>query len=148
LYRFRANFLNRVVLLLAGGPPLAAASVVGLSKAIFGFIAPLWDVNANSLRQSVTPQRLIGRVSAASGFVGMATALMGMDRRDHRAAHRAAHRGLHHVGCRRLPVEFATSAPAHAACPGPRRGVIDCQSSATSGQRRPVIAHPLRSEDV
>ena len=71
------EFLSRVVLVLAGGPPLAAAGVVGLSQAIFGFIAPLWDVNANSLRQSVTPQRLIGRVSAASGFVGMGTAPMG-----------------------------------------------------------------------
>jgi predicted MFS family arabinose efflux permease len=71
------EFLSRVVLLLAGGPPLAAAGVVGLSQAIFGFIAPLWDVNANSLRQSVTPQRLIGRVTAASGFVGMGTAPIG-----------------------------------------------------------------------
>lgn len=69
--------LSRVVLLAAGGPPVAATAVLGLSQAVFGFIAPLWDVNANSLRQSVTPQRLLGRVAAASSFVGMGTAPIG-----------------------------------------------------------------------
>lgn len=71
------EMLSRVVLLLAGGPPLEAAAVLALSQGLFGFIAPLWDVNASSLRQSVTPQRLLGRVSAASGFVGMGTAPIG-----------------------------------------------------------------------
>jgi predicted MFS family arabinose efflux permease len=69
--------LSRVVLLLAGGPPLAAALTIGLSQAIFGFIAPLWDVNSNSLRQTATPERLLGRVSAASTFVGVGMAPIG-----------------------------------------------------------------------
>jgi hypothetical protein len=44
---------------------------------LFGFIAPLWDVNANSLRQAATPPRLLGRVSAASTFLGVGTAPIG-----------------------------------------------------------------------
>jgi MFS family permease len=68
---------SRVVLVAAGGPPLAAALWIGLSQVLFGFIAPLWDVNANSLRQSATPERLLGRVSAASTFVGVGMAPIG-----------------------------------------------------------------------
>lgn len=68
---------SRVILLAAGGPPPVAALTIGLSQALFGFIAPLWDVNANSLRQAATPERLLGRVSAASTFVGVGTAPIG-----------------------------------------------------------------------
>ncbi|HET6315077.1 MAG TPA: MFS transporter [Chloroflexota bacterium] len=71
------ELLSRIVLILASGPPLAAASVVGLSQAIFGFIAPLWDVNSSSLRQAITPERLLGRVSAATTFVGLGAAPLG-----------------------------------------------------------------------
>ncbi len=71
------ELLSRVVLILASGPPLAAASVVGLSQAIFGFIAPLWDVNSSSLRQAITPERLLGRVSSATTFVGLGAAPLG-----------------------------------------------------------------------
>jgi MFS family permease len=69
--------ISRVVLVLAGGPPLLAAAGLGLAQLLFGFIAPLWDVNASSLRQSVTPQPLLGRVSAASTFVGVGMAPIG-----------------------------------------------------------------------
>jgi MFS family permease len=69
--------LSRVVLLVAGGPPLVAAACIGLAQVIFGFIATLWDVNANSLRQSATPTPLLGRVSAASTFVGVGMAPIG-----------------------------------------------------------------------
>jgi MFS family permease len=68
---------SRVILLFAGGPPLVAAVILGLSQLLFGFIAPLWDVNANSLRQSATPRPLLGRVSAASTFVGVGMAPIG-----------------------------------------------------------------------
>ena len=69
--------LSRVLLLVAGGPPLVAAITIGLSQALFGFIAPLWDVNSNSLRQTATPERLLGRVSAASSFVGVGMSPIG-----------------------------------------------------------------------
>jgi predicted MFS family arabinose efflux permease len=69
--------LSRVMLLFAGGSPEAAALWIALSQALFGFIAPLWDVNANSLRQSATPERLLGRVSAASMCVSVGMAPIG-----------------------------------------------------------------------
>jgi hypothetical protein len=50
---------------------------IGLAQVLFGFIAPLWDVNANSLRQAATPERLLGRVSAASTFVSVGMAPIG-----------------------------------------------------------------------
>jgi MFS family permease len=62
---------SRVLLLVAGGTPLTALLCIGMAQLLFGFIAPLWDVNANSLRQTVTPERLLGRVTAASSFVGI-----------------------------------------------------------------------------
>lgn len=68
---------SRVLLVLAGGPPLLAAATLGLSQLLFGFIAPLWDVNASSLRQSATPQPLLGRVTAANTFVGVGMAPIG-----------------------------------------------------------------------
>jgi MFS family permease len=68
---------SRVVLVMAGGPPWLAALTIGFSQLLFGFIAPLWDVNASSLRQSATPQRLLGRVSAAGAFVGVGMAPIG-----------------------------------------------------------------------
>jgi MFS family permease len=69
--------ISRVVLVLAGGPPVVATITIAISQALFGFIAPLWDVNANSLRQTATPERLLGRVSAASTFVGVGMAPVG-----------------------------------------------------------------------
>jgi MFS family permease len=69
--------LSRVVLVAAGGSPQVAALCIAVSQAVFGFIAPLWDVNANSLRQSATPERLLGRVTAASMFIGTGMAPVG-----------------------------------------------------------------------
>jgi predicted MFS family arabinose efflux permease len=71
------ELLSRVVLLLVGGPPLIAAMTLGLSQIIFGFIAPLWDVNSQTLRQTATPPRMLGRVSAASTMIGVGTAPIG-----------------------------------------------------------------------
>jgi MFS family permease len=71
------ELLSRVLLVLAGGPPLVAAAVIGLSYLVFGFIATLWDVNANSLRQSATPEHLLGRAAGASTFVSVGMAPIG-----------------------------------------------------------------------
>ncbi len=71
------ELLSRIVLVLASGPQVVAASLLGGSQAIFGLIAPLWDVNSSALRQAITPERLLGRVSAASSFVGLGTAPIG-----------------------------------------------------------------------
>jgi MFS family permease len=74
--------VSRVMIPLAGGPsesaaPELAALVLLLSQALFGFSAPLWDVNALSLRQAMTPDRLLGRVNAAASVVAFGTAPVG-----------------------------------------------------------------------
>jgi MFS family permease len=69
--------LSRVLVLVAGGPPLQAALTLAAAQVVFGFIAPLWDVNSNSLRQSATPEHLLGRVSAASNFIAVGMAPIG-----------------------------------------------------------------------
>jgi MFS family permease len=69
--------LSRVILVIAAGTPEFAALCIALSQALFGFIAPLWDVNAGSLRQSATPERLLGRVSAATMFISVGMAPVG-----------------------------------------------------------------------
>ena len=49
---------------LAGGPVLAAFAVLCVSQA-FDAIHPLYDVNALSVRQIATPDRMLGRVNAS-----------------------------------------------------------------------------------
>jgi predicted MFS family arabinose efflux permease len=66
--------LSRLVLPFAAGPPLAAAAVVAASQALLGLTVPLWTINSNSLQQAVTPERLLGRVSAATRFVSWGVA--------------------------------------------------------------------------
>jgi predicted MFS family arabinose efflux permease len=69
--------ISRFLILAAGGPPVIAMLWLGAAQLTFGFIAPLWDVNANSLRQSATPQHLLGRISAASAAIGVGLAPVG-----------------------------------------------------------------------
>jgi predicted MFS family arabinose efflux permease len=69
--------LSRVLILVAGGPPVVAMLCLGAAQLTFGFIAPLWDVNANSLRQSATPHELLGRITAASSVIGVGMAPIG-----------------------------------------------------------------------
>jgi MFS family permease len=66
--------LSRLVLPFAAGPPLAAAAVVAASQALLGLTVPLWTISSNSLQQAVTPERLLGRVSAATRFVSWGVA--------------------------------------------------------------------------
>jgi predicted MFS family arabinose efflux permease len=61
--------VSRLLLPFAAGPPLEAAAVVMASQALLGLTVPLWTVSSNSLQQTVTPQRLLGRVSAATRFI-------------------------------------------------------------------------------
>ncbi len=68
---------SRLALPLAAGPPLAAAAVLALSQALMGFVGPLWNVNATSLRQALTPDHLLGRVAATVGFLGWCLAPLG-----------------------------------------------------------------------
>jgi predicted MFS family arabinose efflux permease len=65
---------SRLLLPFAAGPPLQAAAIVMASQALLGLTVPLWTVSSNSLQQTVTPQRLLGRVSAATRFISFGVA--------------------------------------------------------------------------
>jgi MFS family permease len=66
--------LSRLLLPFAGGPPLQAATVVGLSQALLGLTVPLWVVSSITLQQSLTPEHLLGRVNSATRFVAFGVA--------------------------------------------------------------------------
>lgn len=66
--------LSRLVLPFAVGPPLEAAAIVMASQALLGLTVPLWTVSAISLQQAVTPERLLGRVNAATRFISFGVA--------------------------------------------------------------------------
>jgi predicted MFS family arabinose efflux permease len=66
--------LSRLLLPFAAGDPIQAAVILALSQAILGLTVPLWTVSSNSLQQAVTPERLIGRVNAATRFVAWGVA--------------------------------------------------------------------------
>ncbi|MDP9245284.1 MAG: MFS transporter [Chloroflexota bacterium] len=65
---------SRLVLPFAAGPPLEAAAVVVASQALLGLTVPLWTVSSSSLQQAVTPERLLGRVTAATRFISFGVA--------------------------------------------------------------------------
>ena len=53
-----------VLVALASGPPTVAAAMVGGGMFLSGLAGPVYDVNQFSLRQSITPRRMQGRVAA------------------------------------------------------------------------------------
>ncbi|HEX9496370.1 MAG TPA: MFS transporter [Candidatus Limnocylindria bacterium] len=66
--------LSRLLLPFAAGPPLVAAAVLMASQALLGLTVPLWTVSAFSLQQAVTPERLLGRVNAATRVISFGVA--------------------------------------------------------------------------
>lgn len=66
--------MSRMILPFAAGPEVAAALVLGLTQALVGLTVPLWTVSSRTVTQSVTPDRLLGRVTAAVGFIGYVVA--------------------------------------------------------------------------
>jgi predicted MFS family arabinose efflux permease len=66
--------LSRLLLPFAGGSPVEAATVLGLSQALLGLTVPLWVVSSVSLTQALTPEHLLGRVNSATRFVAFAVA--------------------------------------------------------------------------
>ena len=61
--------VSRLLLPFIAGPALTAAILLGMTQALVGVTEALWSVGLNTLRQSLTPDRLMGRVAAASNFV-------------------------------------------------------------------------------
>jgi predicted MFS family arabinose efflux permease len=66
--------VSRLLLPFAGGPPVQAAVVLGLSQAVLGLTVPLWVVSSVSLQQALTPENLLGRVNSATRFVAFGVA--------------------------------------------------------------------------
>jgi MFS family permease len=66
--------LSRILLPLAGGTPMQAATILGISQAVLGLTVPLWVVSSVSLTQALTPEHLLGRVNSATRFVAFAVA--------------------------------------------------------------------------
>ncbi len=60
---------GELVIPLAQGPPVVAALMLAAAEVIVGIGAAVFGVNNVSLRQSVTPSALQGRVHAASRMV-------------------------------------------------------------------------------
>lgn len=73
--------LAEILIAAAGGPALVAASILTGAEAIVEFGAVIFAINAVTLRQTRTPEQLLGRVNATSRFatwgVGPVGALLG-----------------------------------------------------------------------
>lgn len=66
--------LSRLVLPFAPDAPIGGAAALMASQALLGLTVPLWTISQISLQQAVTPQRLLGRVNAATRFVSFGVA--------------------------------------------------------------------------
>jgi len=59
------------------GPPAVATLALGVGMLLFDFGAVLWGINYLSLRQALTPDRLLGRMTATMRFLAIAAAPLG-----------------------------------------------------------------------
>ena len=62
---------------LIAGPPWVATLALGLSMLVFDFGATLYGINYLALRQAITPDRLLGRMTATMRFFTVAAAPLG-----------------------------------------------------------------------
>jgi hypothetical protein len=62
---------------LVSGSPGVATLVLGLAMLVFDFGAILYAINYLSLRQAITPDRLLGRMTATMRFLTVAAAPAG-----------------------------------------------------------------------
>ena len=62
---------------LTRGTGGAATVALGLGMLLFDFGAVLWGINYLSLRQAITPDRLLGRMTATMRFLAVAAAPLG-----------------------------------------------------------------------
>ncbi len=54
---------------IAGLVPLFAFPLLGVAQLLFGLARPVFNINQLSLRQTITPERLLGRMNASVSFV-------------------------------------------------------------------------------
>ncbi len=62
---------------LVGGPPWFAMVALGMAMLVFDFGGVLWGINYLALRQAITPDRLLGRMTATMRFLTVAAAPLG-----------------------------------------------------------------------
>ncbi len=62
---------------LIRGSPAFATLALGVGMLLFDFGAVLWGINYLSLRQAITPDRLLGRMTATMRFLAVAAAPLG-----------------------------------------------------------------------
>jgi len=62
---------------LVHGSPRVATAMLGLAMLVFDFGAVLYGINYLALRQSITPDRLMGRMTATMRFLTVAVAPLG-----------------------------------------------------------------------
>ena len=62
---------------LIGGPPWVATILLGMAMLVFDFGGVLYGINYLSLRQAITPDRLLGRMTATMRFLTVAMAPLG-----------------------------------------------------------------------
>jgi predicted MFS family arabinose efflux permease len=62
---------------LIGGPPWVATLALGAAMLVFDFGAILYAINYLALRQAITPDRLLGRMTATMRFLTVAPAPLG-----------------------------------------------------------------------
>jgi hypothetical protein len=62
---------------LVSGPPAVAMVALGLAMLVFDFGAVLFGINYLALRQAITPDRLLGRMTATMRFLTVAAAPLG-----------------------------------------------------------------------
>ena len=62
---------------LVSGPPWFAGLALGLAMLLFDFGGVLWGINYLALRQAITPDRLLGRMTATMRFLTVAAAPLG-----------------------------------------------------------------------
>lgn len=66
--------VSRLILPFAAGDEIRVAAIVALTQALVGFTEALWFVSVRTLQQSVTPDRLLGRVGSAVNLVALVVA--------------------------------------------------------------------------
>ena len=69
--------LASAALVLAGLFPGYAVPILGLGGIAIGLANPFYNITSGSLRQAVTPDRLLGRVSASMNFAGVGVLPLG-----------------------------------------------------------------------
>ncbi len=71
------SVLGSLVIPLAGGSLVVAVPALVAAQVLLGIGSPIYSVNQITLRQSITPDRVLGRVNASRRFLVFGAAPVG-----------------------------------------------------------------------